>query len=79
VNKKYKNKTCAYHTASLVGAITIMGSMSVCYSHTISLFAASGHFISVGALIKVGEQEQKHNTVQTNPDHKSFWIITVSP
>lgn len=26
-------------------------------------------------LIKVGEQEQEHCTVQTNPDHEVFWVV----
>lgn len=35
--------------------------------------------INITLLIKIGEKEQKHDSVKTNPYHETFWIITIRP
>lgn len=39
-------------------------------------FVTFAEFAGVFGLIEIGEQEQEHRTVQSNPDHEVFWIIT---
>lgn len=35
--------------------------------------------IDVALLVEVGEEEQKHDSMKTDPDHEALWIVAIGP
>lgn len=62
-----------HHTSSSI--IIVIVELSSDGQIILLVFFKSLLFFVVRLLIKVGKQEQKHDTMQTYPYHESFWIV----
>lgn len=64
-----------YHLRAVAVVIEVNFSIGRCLLRVSQSFL----LINVALFVEVGEKEQEHNAVKTNPDHEAFRVLALSP
>lgn len=68
-----------YHTSTFICSINLSIGMSICLDAilvVVEFLLGCCRTFLVCLFVEVGKEEEEHDTMQSDPDHESFWIIT---